>query len=70
MKQIRKYNRGIRFLLCVVSRFSKICIGCSLKKEKKSKYGLIKKWLKGSDIEIYSTHNVRKPIVAERLSEL
>ena len=29
---LSKYNKGIRFLLCVIDIFSKYCLGCSLKR--------------------------------------
>ena len=32
MQLLSKYNKGIRFLLCVIDIFSKICLGCSFKR--------------------------------------
>ena len=32
MQLISKFNKGFRFLLCVIDIFSKICLGCSLER--------------------------------------
>ena len=32
MQLLSKYNKGIRFLLCVIDAFSKNCLGCSFKR--------------------------------------
>ena len=92
---ISKFNKGFRFLLCVIDIFSKYAWVVPLKdkkgvstvnafqkilKESNRKPNKIwvdkgsefynnsfKKWLKDNDIEMYSTHNERKSVVAERL---
>ena len=94
MQLISKFNRGFRFLLCVINIFSKYAWVVPLKDEKSvsivdtfqkilnksrrepnkiwvdkgSKFynNSFKKCLKGNDIEIYSIHNERKSVVAER----
>ena len=32
MQLLSKYNKGIRFLLCVIDIFSLVCLGCSFKR--------------------------------------
>ena len=94
MQLISKYNKGIRYLLCVIDLFSKYAFVVPLKDKKgttianafqsilgssKRKLNKIwvdqgsefynthfKKWLKGNKIEVYSTHNEEKSVVAER----
>ena len=94
MQLINKFNKGIRFLLCVISIFSKYAWVILLKdkkgititnafqnilKESNRKPNKIwvdkgseifkrsmKSWLEKSDIEMYSTHNEGKSVVAER----
>ena len=94
MQLISKFNKGFRFLLCVIDIFSKYAWVVPLKdkkgisivnafqkilKESDRKPNKIwvdkgsefynnsfKKWLKDNDIEIYSIHNERKSVVAER----
>ena len=94
MKLISKFNKGIRFLLCVINIYSKYAWVNPLKdkkgititnafqkvlKESNRKPNKIwvdqgnefynssmKSWLEKNDIEMYSTHNERKPVVAER----
>ena len=89
-----KYNKGIRYLLCVIDIFSKYDWVVPLKNKKgtiivnafqkilsssKRKPNKIwvdqgrefynngfKKWLKDSNIKMYSTHNEGKTVVAER----
>ena len=91
---ISKFNKGIRFLLCVINIYSKYAWVNPLKdkkgititnafqkvlKESNRKPSKIwvdqgneiynssmKSWLEKNDIEMYSTHNERKPVVAER----
>ena len=91
---ISKFNKGIRFLLCVIDIFSKYAWVVPLKDKKgititdafekilnKSSRKpnkiwedngsefykrLFKKWLKDNDTEMYSIHNERKSVVAER----
>ena len=91
---ISKFNKGIRFLLCVINIYSKYAWVNPLKdkkgititnafqkvlKESNRKPNKIwvdqgneiynssmKSWLEKNDIEMYSTHNERKPVVAER----
>ena len=94
MQLISKYNKGIRYLLCVIDLFSKYAFVVLLKGKKgtiivnafqsildnsKRKPNEIwvdqgsefyntyfKKWLKDHNIEMYSTHNEGKSVVAER----
>ena len=88
MQLISKFNKGFRFLLCVIDIFSKyawvvplkdkkggtITNAFNLKKtnkiwvDKGSEFynNSFKKWLQDNDIVMYSTHNKRKSIVAER----
>ena len=96
MLLISKYNKGIRYLLCIIDLFSKYAWIVSLKdkkgvsivnafrsildrskrkpKEKKiwvdqgSEFynSYFKKWLKDNDINMYSTYNEEKSVVAER----
>ena len=100
MQLISKFNKGFRFLLCVIDIYSKYAWVVSLKDKKgvsivntfqsilnksmelhsNRKLNKIwvdkgsefynfhfKKWLKGNSIEMYSTHNEGKSVVAERL---
>ena len=94
MQLISKFNKGFRFLLCVIDIFSKYAWVVLLKdrngvsivnafqkllddsKRKSNKIWVdkggdfyknyFKKWLKDNDIAMYSTHNERKSVVAER----
>ena len=94
MQLISKYNKRIRYLLCVIDLFSNYAWVFPLKDEKgitmvnafqkfldisKRKLKKIwvdkgsefynssfKKWLKENHIEMYSTYNERKSVVAER----
>ena len=99
MQVISKYNKGVRFLLCVIDVFSKYTWVIPLKDKKgvsivnafqsilkdpmelhsnrkPSKIWVdkgsefynssFKKWLQHYDIEMYSTHNEGKLVVAER----
>ena len=94
MQLISKFNKGIRFLLCVINVFSKmhglfplkdkngIIIANAfekildnltrkpnkvwLNKGSKFHYSSFKKWWKDKDIDIYSTRNEGKSVVAER----
>ena len=99
MQLISKFNKGFRFLLCVIDIFSKYAWVVPLKDKKslstvnafqsilkksnrKPNYGYgtkiwvdkgsefykyhFKKWLKNNNIEMYSTHNEGKSVVAER----
>ena len=90
---IRKFNKGIRFILCVIDIFSKYAWASPLKDKKSitiinafqkileinckpDKIWVIinsefynrsvKSWLEKNAIEMYSTHNERKSVVAER----
>ena len=95
MQLLSKFNKGFRFLLCVIDIFSKYAWDIPLKnkkgvsivnafqkilKESNRKPNKIwvdkgsefynnyfKKWLQDNDIEMYSTHNERKSVIAERL---
>ena len=94
MKLLSKFNKGFRFLLCVIDIFSKYArvIPLKVKKgvsivnafqiilkesnrkpnkiwvDKESEFYNIsfKKWLKDNDIEMYSTNNKGKSVIAER----
>ena len=80
MQLLSKYNKGIRFLLCVIDIFSKYACVVPLKDkkgirkpnkiwvDKGSEFynAYFKKWLRGNDIVMYSTHNEGKSVVAER----
>ena len=94
MQLLNKYNKGIRFLLCVIDIFSKYAWVVPLKDKKgvsivKAFQSILKqlnrkpnkiwvdkgsefynasfkKWLQDNDIVMYSTHNERKSVVAER----
>ena len=94
MQLIRKFNKGFRFLLCIIDIFSKYAWVVPLKDkkgisivnafqkilddsnrkpnkiwvDKGSEFynSSFKKWLKDSDIEMYSVHNEGKSVVAER----
>ena len=95
MQLLSKYNKGIRFLLCVIDIFSKYAWVVPLKdkkgisivkafeiilKQSNSRkpnkiwvdkgsefYNMyFKKWLRDSDIAMYSTHNKGKSVVVER----
>ena len=89
MQLLGKYNKGIRFLLCVIDIFSKYAWVVPLKDIKGissvkafqsilkqsnrkpnkiwvDKGSYFKKWLRDSDLVIYSTHNEGKSVVAER----
>ena len=94
MQLIIIFNKGYRFLLCVIDIYSKYAwdvllkdkkgititkafqkvldeSNCKLNKiwvEKKSEFYIISMnlWLQDNDIEMYSTHNGRKSVVAER----
>ena len=93
MQLLSKYNKGIRFLLCVIDIFSKYASVVLLKDKKgisivkvfqiilkqlnrkpnkiwvdkgSEFYNVyLKKWLRGNDIVMYSTHNEGKSVVAE-----
>ena len=94
MQLISKFNKRIRFLLCVIDIFSKY--GCVVHLKDKAGVTIInafqkildesgqkpniiwvdkgsefynrsmKSWLQGNNIEMYSTHNEGKSVVAER----
>ena len=95
MQLLSKYNKGIRFLLCVINIFGKYAWVVPLKDKKgisivKAFHLILKqsnsrkpnkiwvdkgsefynayftKWLRDNDIIMYSTHNERKSVVAER----
>ena len=94
MQLISKYNKGIRYLLCVIDLCSKYAFFVPLKdkkgttivnafqsilnnsKRKPNKIkvdqgsefynNVLKKWLKDVNIEIYSTYNEGKSVIAER----
>ena len=94
MQLISKFNKGFRFVLCVINIFSKYAWVVPLKDkkgvsivnafqknlkesnrrrnkicvDKGSEFynNFFKNWLKDNDIEMYSTHNEGKSVVAER----
>ena len=94
MQLISKYNKGIRYILCVIDLFSRYTwvIGLKNKKEDSIVEGFkkilddsnrkpnkiwvdhgsesynnkFKSFLKKNDIELYSTYNEGKSVVAER----
>ena len=94
MQLISKFNKGFRFLLCVIDIYSKYAWFFPLKDKKgasivKTFQSILKKsnrkpnkiwvdkgsefynshfkkWLKDNNIEMYSTHNGGKSVVAER----
>ena len=94
MQLLSKYNKGYRFLLCVIDIFSKYACVIPLKDKKGisivngfhkiidgsnrkpnkvwvdigSEFynNSFKKWTKENDIEMYSTNNYGKTVVAER----
>ena len=99
MQLISKFNKGFRFLLCVIDSFSKYAWVVPLKdakgvsivnvfqkflddstelhsKRKPNKIWIdkggefynnyFKKWLQDNDIAMYTTHNEKKSVVAER----
>ena len=95
MQSISKFNKGFRFLLCVIDIYSKYAWVVPLKDkkgvsivnafqsilekfnrkpnkiwvEKGSEFynRSMKSWLEKHDIEMYSTYNEGKPVVAERV---
>ena len=95
MQLIAKYNKNVRYLLCIINVFSKYAFVFPLKDKKGasivnafqeilkqsdrksrkirvdqgSKFynDVFKKWLKDNDVEMYSTYNEGKSVVAERL---
>ena len=94
MQSIRKYNNGIRYLLCAIDLFSKYAFVVPLKDKKETTVANafqsildnsnrepnkiwtdqgsefcnthFKKWLKDNNMEMYSTHNEEKSVVAKR----
>ena len=94
IQSLSKFNKGFRFLLCVIDIFSKYAWVVPLKdkksisivnafqkilKESNRKPNKIwvdkgsefynnsfKKWLRDNNIEMYSTHNEGKSVIAER----
>ena len=94
MQLISKFNKGFRFLLCVIDIYSKYAwvvllkdkndvsfvnaLQSILKKSNRKPNKIwvdkggefynrsIKSWLEKNDIEMYSTHNEGKSVVAER----
>ena len=98
MQLLSKFNKGFRFLLCVIDIFSKYAWVIPLKdkkgisivsafqiilKESNRKPNKIwvdkgsefynisfKNWLQDNNIEMYSTNNEGKSVIAERLIKL
>ena len=94
MSLINKFNKGIKYLLCVIDLFSRYSWVIPLKNKKGDSFlegfqsilqnsnrkhnkkwvdhgsefynNKFKKFLKENDIEVYSTHNEGKSVVAER----
>ena len=95
MQLISNFDKGFRFLLCVIDIYSKYALVVPLKDKKgvsivNAFQSILKKsnrkpnkiwvdngggfynrsmksWLGKNDIEMYSTHNERKSVFAERL---
>ena len=65
MQLISKFNKGFRFLLCVIDIYSKYAWVIPLKDEKNYNRSM-KSWLEKNDIEMYSTHNEGKSVIVER----
>ena len=98
MKLISKYNKGIRYLLCVIDLFSRYAWVIPLKNKKRESIvegfkkilddsnrkpnkiwvdrgsefynNKFEKFLKENDIEMYSTFNEGKSVVAERFIKI
>ena len=83
MQLISKFNKGFRFLLCIIDTIANIAsifnVFQSILKKSNRKSNKIwidkggefynrsmKSWLERNDIEMFSTHNEGKSIVAER----
>ena len=94
MRSLSKFNKRIKYLLCVIDLFSKYAFVVPLKDKKSSTIvdafqsildksnrkpnkiwvdqgsefynNTFKKFLKNNDIEMYSTYNEGKSVVAER----
>ena len=79
MPLISKFNKGFRFLFCVIDIYSKYAWVAPLKDKSNRKPNKIwvdkgskfynrsmKSWLEKNDVEMYSTHNEGKSVVAER----
>ena len=94
MQLISKFNKGFRYLFCIIDIFSKYVWVVPLKDKKSisivntfqkilddiarkpNKIWVVKgsefynsyfkKWLKDNDTEMYSIHNEKKSVVAER----
>ena len=78
MQLISKFNKGIRFLLCTTDIFSKYAWAIPLKDKKGiTSNNTFQKFLEESNrkpngiwvdkfIEMYSTHNEEKSVVAKR----
>ena len=97
MQSLRKYNKGIRYLLCNIDLFSNYASVLPLenkrritivnlsqkiisKRRKPNKMwvdqggefynNLLKRFLKNNNIEVYSSYNEGKSVVAERFIRL
>ena len=92
MQLISKFNKGYRFLLCVIDIYSRYAWVIILKDKKGiaitnafqkvldesnrkpnkiwvdtgSEFEIMKSWLEKNDVEMYSTHNEGKSVIAER----
>ena len=72
MQLISKYNKAIRFLLCVTDLFSKYAWVVPLKDkiwvDQSSEFynSFFKKWLQNNDLKMYSTYNEAKSAAVER----
>ena len=71
MQLIKKFNKGFRFLLCVIGIFSKyawiVPLNAWVDKGSEFYNSSFKKWLQDNDIAMYSVHNEGKSIVAKRI---
>ena len=67
MQSLSRKNKGIKYLLCVIDLYSKYAFVIPLKDKKGiSIVNVFEKWLSDNDINMYSTYNEGKSVVAER----
>ena len=71
IKEISKYNKGNKYLLCAIDLFCKVCLDCSysykwVDQDSEFYNNYLKDFFKIINIEIYSTYNDGKSVVAER----
>ena len=63
MQLLSKFNKGFRFLLCGIDVYSKYAW---VDKGSEFYSRSMKSWLEKDAIEVYSTNNERKSVIAER----